>query len=96
MTKQYGFIEDIIVKPGYESMQLDYGIGKALLNFIDRREMADVYAAVSSDNVNFKQTLKRLRFIKSGNKDMPQFAKEYDEVFYLSLENYFTLHCGVE
>lgn len=96
LAEQYGFIKDIIVKPEYESMQLDYGMGKAMLNFIDRREIMDVYAGASWENVNFKKTLERLGFVERENKDRPPLVSGFDDVLYLNLEDYFTSHCGAK
>ena len=76
--------------------KLDYGMGKAMLNFIDRREIMDVYAAASSENVNFKKTLERLGFVERENKDRPPLVSGSDDVLYLNLEDYFTSHCGAK
>ncbi len=81
ITFPHATIEKIIVKEEGDMGQLDYGIGKAMLNYIDRRGIKDVYASYSGDST-FLNLLQRLKFV---NKE--------ENILYLSLENYFTSNC---
>lgn len=89
----YGNINDIIVAPGCEAMQMDFGVGKALLNFIERRQIMDVYAGVGSESDPLVNVLKKLQFKEIETREAPEKFKECGKVFYLNLKNYFTSHC---
>ncbi len=81
ITFPHATIEKIIVKEEQDIGQLDYGIGKAMLNYIDRRGIKDVYAPYTGDSV-FIKLMKRLEFVIRD-----------DNILYLNLENYFTSSC---
>lgn len=83
----YAVIERIATAPGFE--MLDYAIGKALLNFIERREVLDVVCS----RAELIPVLRRLGFTEG--KQLPEAAADFagDGVWYLNLEGYFTKHC---
>ncbi|MBE7031297.1 MAG: hypothetical protein E7409_07770 [Ruminococcaceae bacterium] len=80
---------EVVVPKQHEALNLAYGMGKSLLNFIDRRGIAHV---VCSDDA-LEPLLRRLRFKKTDKVD--EIGKYYseNEIYYLNLTNYFTNHC---
>ncbi len=87
LFSSHAVLERIAVSPGYE--MLDYGIGKAVLNFIERRDVLDV---VCGNGVS-ERLLGRLGFhTVSLSTAMEPYAAG-QEAAYLNLEGYFTKHC---
>ena len=77
MHNEYGVLEDILILDADQS--LSYGMGKALLNFIDICGPKKVIC----ENEALAPLLKRLGFKKN----------EDDAAYFLSLDNYFTKKC---
>lgn len=67
---------------------LNHGIGKAMLNFIERREIYDVI----SENENISDLLYLLRF-KKEKVEIEGYNNE-NEIFYLNLKGYFDAKCS--
>lgn len=88
----YGFINGIIIKDEHEFITLGYGLGKAILNFIDRRGIRDVYT-IEPDNPIKKEIYKRLGFKTEKNIAIPKKFENGERVMYLNLENYFMSAC---
>ena len=87
MADGYAVIERIVTVPGFE--MLDYAIGKALLNFIERREVLDVVCR----RAELAAVLRRLGF--AAGEPLPEAVAGFsgDGTWYLNLEGYFTKHC---
>ena len=64
LYKDYAVLDDIIFKEEYKMLGLDYSMGKAMLNFIERRSVYDTYAHKSID----ENLLTRLRFVENDDK----------------------------
>lgn len=83
LYKDYAVVEDIIFKDEYKMLGLDFSMGKAMLNFIERRNVYDTYAPEKLG----EQLLKSLRFVKNeGN-----FTEKYD--YFVDLNGYFDVNC---
>ncbi len=83
LYEDYALVDDIIFKDEYKMLGLDFSMGKAMLNFIERRNIYDTYASKKLNH----QLLKSLRFVKNeGN-----FTEKYD--FFLDLNGYFDVNC---
>ena len=83
LYKDYAVVEDIIFKDEYKMLGLDFSMGKAMLNFIERRNVYDTYASKKLG----EQLLKSLRFVKNeGN-----FTEKYD--YFVDLNGYFDVNC---
>lgn len=83
LYKDYAVVEDIIFKDEYKMLGLDFSMGKAMLNFIERRNVYDTYASKKLE----EQLLKSLRFVKNeGN-----FTEKYD--YFVDLNGYFDVNC---
>ncbi len=83
----HAVLEHIAVSPGYE--MLDYGIGKAMLNFVERRDIVDVVCGTGVS----EHLLRRLGFhTVLLTAAMEPFAAG-QHVTYLNLRGYFTKHC---
>lgn len=67
---------------------LNHGIAKAMLNFIERREIYDVV----SENENIRDLLYLLKFKKCDDIKIDGFITN-KEVFYLNLKGYFDAKC---
>ena len=75
----------VAFKDEYKMLGLDFSMGKAMLNFIERRNVYDTYASEKLE----EQLLKRFRFVKNeGN-----FTEEYD--YFVDLNGYFDVNCHV-
>lgn len=83
----YAVIEQIVTAPGFE--MLDYAIGKALLNFIERREVLDVVCV----REELAPVLRRLGFAKTADGPVVEQHFSGKSVYFLNLEGYFTKHC---
>ena len=83
LYKDYAVLDDIIFKEEYKMLGLDYSMGKAMLNFIERRSVYDTYAHKSID----ENLLTRLRFVENDDK----ITKNYSH--YLCLKGYFDVKC---
>ena len=81
LYKDYAVLDDIVFKEGM--FGLDYSMGKAMLNFIERRNVYDTYASKNID----EKLLIRLRFSKNDGK----ITKNYD--YFLCLKGYFDVKC---
>ena len=86
MYDDYAEIVDIVCADGFES--LDHGIGKTLLNFIERRSVYDTICTLSSH----EKLLKRLGFELVEDK-WKKDLKTDAQVYYLDLNGYFEKHC---
>lgn len=83
LYKDYAVVEEIIFKDEYKMLGLDFSMGKAMLNFIERRNVYDTYASKKLG----EQLLKSLRFVKNeGN-----FTEKYD--YFVDLNGYFDVNC---
>ncbi len=93
LLSKYAMLKGIIVKPGYEKEQLDISIGKAMLNFIERRNIKKVYAQNDKNNIYFRRFLQALTFIllEKGHEDIT--LKENHEIYFLDLTYYFKKSC---
>lgn len=83
----YAVIDDIHFENDTDMLALGYGMGKALLNFIERRSVYHVYSSLDNPRL-----LERLRF----KKDMEIKTEEYkpdENECYVNLEGYFDTHC---
>ena len=83
----YAIIDDIHFDNDTDMLALGFGMGKALLNFIERRSVYHVYSSI--DNARL---LERLKF----KPDMEIKTEEYkpnDNERYVNLEGYFDAHC---
>lgn len=83
----YAVIDDIHFENDTDMLVLGYGMGKALLNFIERRCVYHVYSAI--DNARL---LERLRFKKDMEIKTDEHIPNGDEC-YVNLEGYFDAHC---
>ncbi len=73
--------------PEYDAPDLQFGMGKALLNFIDRREIR----FVACSDKTLAPLLERLRFRVFDGTDAPCLPP--DTAYYLDLTGYFDAHC---
>lgn len=87
LFEEYASIEQIVTIVGFE--MLDYAIGKAVLNFIERREILDVVC----EREDLEPVLKRLGFRKTCDERVVQQYFSGRAVYFLNLEGYFTKHC---
>ena len=83
----YAVIDDIHFANDMDMLVLGYGMGKALLNFIERRGVYHVYSSL--DNARL---LKRLRFTKDMETKTDEHIPNENES-YVNLEGYFDAHC---
>lgn len=83
----YAIIDDIHFENDSDMLSLGYGMGKALLNFIERRCVYHVYSAI--DNARL---LERLRFKKDMEIKTDEHIPNGDEC-YVNLKGYFDAHC---
>ena len=86
MGDDYAEIIDISCAPGFES--LDHGIGKSLLNFIERRGVYDTLCTLE----NQEKLLKRLGF-KEADVEWEAKTKSNEKTYHLNLKGYFEKHC---
>lgn len=83
----YAIIDDIHFENDSDMLSLGYGMGKALLNFIERRSVYHVYSSLDNPRL-----LERLRF----KEDMEIKTEEYkpcENEYYVNLKGYFDTHC---
>ena len=83
----YAIIDDIHFENDTDMLSLGYGMGKALLNFIERRSVYHVYSSLDNPRL-----LERLRF----KEDMEIKTEEYnpcENEYYVNLKGYFDTHC---
>ncbi len=85
LYEAYAEICDVITVPGMEN--LEHGIFKALLNFIERRGIYDCICALDKPAM-----LGRLGFALA-EEDWQSRAGGANSVFYLNLTGYFEKHC---
>ena len=83
LYKSYAVIEKIDFYEEYKIIGYDYLMGKAMLNFIERRSIYDTYSDSSVD----EGLLKKLRFIKNEDKKERKFD------YFLNLKGYFDVNC---
>lgn len=82
----YAVIEKIEMKDGFKMFDLDFGMGKSVLNMIDLEGIRYVFS-----NLNDDRLMTALRFKK--NSDLPDDVKPDKEYkYFLCLDGYFTLH----
>lgn len=82
----YAVLEQIYNFDG--DFQIDYAMGKSLLNFLDLNNIFDVFCVYEK----LFELAKRLHFKEVLGKTIPSF-KGYDTLYYLNLINYFTKKC---
>lgn len=82
-------IDDVVLKGGVNDFNLEYGLGKAMLNFIDLRGFK--YAV--SNNSNIDALLKALKFRKTAECEEEKEIFGNDWVYCLNLNGYFTANC---
>lgn len=85
MYDNWAEIVDVVTLPGMEG--LEHGIFKALLNFIERREIYDCICLLDKPAM-----LKRLGFAPA-EEDWQKKSELNGSVFYLNLTGYFEKHC---
>lgn len=83
LYKEYAVIEKIDFDEEYKIIGYDYLMGKAMLNFIERRSIYDTYSDLSVD----EGLLRKLRFIKNEDKKERKFD------YFLNLKGYFDVNC---
>ena len=83
----YAIIDDIHFENDTDMLSLGYGMGKALLNFIERRSVYHVYSSLDNPRL-----LERLRF-KKDVKIKPEEYLPCENEYYVNLEGYFNTHC---
>lgn len=81
------FAEIICVKTVAGMENLEHGIFKSLLNFVERRGIYHCICALDKP-----QLMKRLGF-ESVENQWQKISKNEGYVFYLNLEGYFEKHC---
>ena len=84
----YAVLSDIKMKDEYKMFNLEFGIGKSLLNMLDLSGIRYVVSDMEDDRL-----LTSLRFKK--DCEIPEeitFNKEYK--YFLCLDGYFTEHCN--
>ena len=86
MCETYAEIVEIKCVQGFD--MLDHGIGKALLNFVERRGVYHTLCCLKEK----ESLLKRLGF-KIAENEWAEMMGERENVFYLNLEGYFDKHC---
>lgn len=85
----YATLENIVIEPIEEAEQLALSIGKAVLNFIDRKNIKKVYAQTCKNNMNFQNLLQQLRFTLADKED--EYIQTQDNIasYFLDLTDYF-------
>ena len=86
MYEDYACLLDIVCAQGFES--LDHGIGKSVLNFVERRSIYDVICT----SQKLLPLLKRLGF-KEAQDEWKTMSEDGNMVFCLNLQGYFDKHC---
>ena len=82
----YAVIEKIEMKDGFKMFEMDFGMGKSVLNMIDLEGTRYVFSNLEDDRL-----MTALRFKKdSGLPDDVKPDKDYK--YSLCLDGYFTLH----
>jgi len=88
LQDDYAVLEDIIIGDN-EGFQLEYAMGKALLNAVDLRGILHVFCI----NGRIKKLLIKLGFTENiEGVEVPDLLQQHSVVFYLNLFNYFTNH----
>lgn len=82
-------IDDIVLKESAKDFNLEYGLGKSMLNFIDLRGFK--YAV--SNNESIEALLKALKFRKTAECEEEKEIFGNDWVYCLNLDGYFTANC---
>ncbi len=82
-------VDKIVIKDSAKDFNLEYGLGKSMLNFIDLKG----YRYAVSSNCNMDKLLKALKF-----KPAAQCAEDMeiiggDWLYCLNLDGYFTSNC---
>jgi len=84
----YAVLIDIVIG-NREDLHLEYGMGKAILNAIERRGIMKVYCC----NNRLEGLLMRMGFTENtGTVDVPYSLKSCINLYYLNLNHYFTSH----
>lgn len=83
----YAKLDDIHFENDTDMLALGYGMGKALLNFIERRGVYHVYSSLDNPRL-----LERLRFKKDMEIKTDEHTPAQNES-YVNLEGYFDAHC---
>lgn len=87
--EKYVSLEKIVLKNNEKDFNLEYGLAKAMLNFIDLHG----YRCAVSNNSDDARLLKALRF-----KERSEYAQDFDDVesdwlYCLNLDGYFSSNC---
>lgn len=85
----YAVLEDIKMKDEYKMFNMEFGIGKALLNMLDLSEVRYVFSDICDERLATS-----LRFKKA--YDLPDDVKpDQNYKYFLCLDGYFTSgHCN--
>jgi len=83
----FASLDNIIMTDDFKSFDLEFGMGKSLLNFLDLRGIRNVVT-----NINDERLVTALRFKSAKeNKDNVEFIGEWK--YSLNLDGYFLSKC---
>lgn len=83
----FASVDAVLIKEEYNSFELEYGLGKSMLNFIDLKGLR--FAV--SDNKSLEKLLSALRFRPICEFEDLKIAGEWK--YCLNLDGYFTSNC---
>lgn len=83
----YAILENIVMKPEFQGFNMEFGMGKSLLNMVD---LAGIRFVVS--DCDDTRLMTALRFKQ--NAELPEdFTPDREYKYFLCLDGYFTAHC---